>query len=163
MKAVKEKIKDYSCTTSSRHNPIGIPKWQMEEFDRGDADYLATRRYYITESIKDEKLQSITKSNVEAEKAKREFDVLVKEWKEATAHFSSERQQVGHLSFLRIAVLGEKALPLILDEFRREPTSGWLSVLEAFAGKDVASDATTYREAIECWINWGKDKGYLKP
>ncbi len=156
MRESEEKIKGFPCSSISHHkNPNDIPLWQLRQYENEDGLYLAAREYYLAED-------STTKQNTEAEKAKREFDVLVKEWKEATAHFSSERQQIGHLSFLKIAVLGKKALPLILDEFRREPIPGWLSILEAFAGNDVASNATTYKEAIECWINWGKANGYLK-
>ncbi len=162
MKEAQEKVKDYRCFTKSHYyNPKGIPQWQMDEFNRDDEPYIATRKRYIIESIEDEGIESASKNTAENEKSKSAFNVLVKEWKEAVAHFSSERQQVSHITFHRIVALGKEVLPFILSEFSQEPIPGWLLALEAIAGIDAASNATTYKEAIQCWINWGKENSYL--
>ena len=164
MKEAKEKIKKYSCFSPSHHyRPNDIPQWQMEQFENDDAEYVATRQHYIIESIKDEKRQSLTKSIVEVEKTKQEFATLAKTWKKATAHFSLVRQQITHISFLRIIALGEKVIPFILEELKREPMQGWFTALQAISNEDnIDLKASSYKEAIECWVNWGKDKGYLK-
>lgn len=161
MKAVKEKIEGYICETQSRHNPIGISRLLKEELERGDAYYLATRRYYITESIKNEELQAATKDSLEKEKIKQEFDSLIKEWISAVKYKSLESQQINHPAFLRIIAVSDKVLPFVFEEFSKRPFMAWLRALPAIVGQDVASEAKTFPEALKLWIEWGKENGYL--
>lgn len=93
---------------------------------------------------------------------KSEFDTLVKVWSSAIKFYSLERQQVSHPAFIRIVGMGEKVLPLIFEEFSKRPFIAWLTALEAIIGKNIASEAQSFRETVELWLKWGKDKGYLK-
>lgn len=93
---------------------------------------------------------------------KSEFDTLVKVWTSAIKYTSLESQQIKHPAFLRIVSMGEKILPLIFAEFSERPFMAWLSALEAIVGKNVASEAKSFREVVELWLKWGKEKRYLK-
>jgi hypothetical protein len=116
----------------------------------------------VTQSIKEAETQENKKREVEAEKTREKFTNLANEWKEATSHFSLSRQQIGHRSFLKIIAMGDKAVPFILEDLRHCPMEGWLTALEVITDENAASKATSYREAVKCWIDWGMDKGYLK-
>ena len=103
------------------------------------------------------------KAKVETESnIKSEFENLVKIWKKATAHYSFIRQKIVHPAYLRIIGLGESAIPFILEELTKRPSSSWFPALEAISGKDVAHEAKSIDEAIQGWLNWGKQEQYLK-
>lgn len=104
--------------------------------------------------------QKDTPQNCEAEKAKQEFNALVKTWFEETAHLSLVRQQIIHPSFLRIIGMGEDALPFVFREFEKIPMLAWLVALEAIVGEDMASDAKTHKDAVKIWLDWGKENAF---
>lgn len=95
------------------------------------------------------------------DKTKQEFETLVKTWKKATSHFSYTTQRIIHPAHLRIIGMGEKALPLILQEMNNYPSGNWFTALEAISGFDAAKDAHNIREAIHLWLEWGKQNQYL--
>lgn len=99
------------------------------------------------------------------EQVKAEFNNLVKAWTSAIKFYSLEKQQIGHPAFIRIVALparSEKVIPLIFEEFSKRPFVAWLTALEAIFGENVASEAQSFREAVEKWLEWGKKKSYLK-
>lgn len=91
-----------------------------------------------------------------------EFDNLVQMWKKATSHYSFLGQIITHPAYLRIIGMGEKALPLILDELRQRPNGNWFSALEAITGKDIGQEANSIDEAIQLWLEWGEQNKYLR-
>lgn len=93
---------------------------------------------------------------------KSEFENLVKVWKKATHHYSFIRQKIVHPAYLRIIGMGEKVLPFILEELKERPSPGWFPALEAISGNDAAQAAKSIDEAVESWLNWGKQQSYLK-
>ncbi|MDQ3062056.1 MAG: hypothetical protein M3R14_04225 [Acidobacteriota bacterium] len=153
--------KGFPCSLKGRHFPTDVSNWERRLFQRDDVASLATQLYFI-ESQQTEHLKPKSKQEFEAEETKQEFQTLVKVWTKATSRFSFVRQQIVHPSFLRIIGMGEKALPLILEEVKERPIPSWFTALEAISGKDVASDATNIGEAAQCWIRWGQNEGYLK-
>lgn len=104
------------------------------------------------------------KTNSEVDKSlKSEFETLVKVWTNAIKYLSTEKQQKDHPAFLRIVGMGEKVLPFIFEEFSKKLFMAWLSALEAIVGKNIASEAKNFRQAVRVWLDWGKANGYLKP
>ena len=91
-----------------------------------------------------------------------EFDGLIKIWVSAVKYKSLESQQINHPAFLRIIAIGEKVLPSVFAEFSKRPFMAWFKALPAIVGQDVASEAQTFPEAVELWIEWAKAHGYLK-
>jgi len=103
------------------------------------------------------------KAKTEAEThIKPEFENLVKVWKKATVHYSFVRQKIVHPAYLRIVGMGEKAIPFILQELKERPSASWFPALEAISGNDAAQAAKTVDEAVQSWLNWGKQQSYLK-
>lgn len=169
-------------TTETFEHKIGIPYFNFEGlgdyagYDKpdvyGDLSIQAKTTVSIGESVLLEAeidlsqlpsllFQKDTPQKREAEKTKQEFSALVNTWIKAIAHYSFVRQQIIHPSFLRIIGMGEKVLPLILGELKQRPIVGWFTALQSISGKDVALQANSISEAVQCWIEWGKEEGYL--
>jgi hypothetical protein len=122
-------------------------------------------RSYTLKKRKPEAPFVIKTTSVEEHKLyelKSEFDGLVTRWINAIKYLSTEKQQKDHPAFLRIVGMGERALPFIFEEFSKRPFVAWLSALEAIVGKDITAETMSFREAVSCWLEWGKAKGYLK-
>lgn len=88
------------------------------------------------------------------------FVKFVTQWKKETAHLSIVSRQASTMSFLHIVSLGEEAVPWIFEEFERSPSASWPIVLEAITFENPAINATSYREAVKQWLDWGKANGY---
>ena len=63
----------------------------------------------------------------------RRFHELVAQWKEDTRFMSFIHDMVGHPAYLQIIGMGKDALPLLLQELRREPDH-WFVALQAITG-----------------------------
>src|ERR1700722_1280286 len=61
------------------------------------------------------------------------FQELVRQWKEATLFLSSITDMAMHPAYQQIIGMGKEALPLILEELRREPDH-WFWALQAITG-----------------------------
>jgi hypothetical protein len=57
--------------------------------------------------------------------------------------------------------MGERALPLLLAELKREPDD-WFWALHAISGADPVPPASRGRlhEMAEAWVRWGAEKEY---
>jgi hypothetical protein len=93
---------------------------------------------------------------------KSEFENLVKAWKKTTVHYSFIRQKIVHPAYLRIIGMGEKAIPLILEELKERPSASWFPALEAISGNNAVQAAENIDEAVQSWLTWGKQKNYLR-
>jgi hypothetical protein len=92
-----------------------------------------------------------------------EFQNLANQWKRDTLAISSVSEIVMHPAYQRIMSMGKQALPLILQQLRRE-LDHWFYALEFIAGtdgKDVAKGADTLEDARSAWLEWGYRHGYL--
>ena len=89
------------------------------------------------------------------------FDALSKKWCRETRHTSSISKMITHPAYLRIIGMGRDVLPLLFNELRERPDH-WLVALNAIIGEDPASEESTFEQAVEAWLAWGRGKGYLK-
>ena len=92
--------------------------------------------------------------------AKARFRELVRQWKEATVYLSSVHDMVSHPAYLQIIGMGKEALPLLVDELRREPDH-WFVALQAITGTNpippsVQGDVEAMTQA---WLSWAEQHG----
>jgi hypothetical protein len=100
-------------------------------------------------------LQSVPTSTV---KASEYFRSLAKEWNRETGHLSLISQRVTHPAYRRIIRMGGTAVPLILEEMRRSPTSHWFHALVILADENPIPQNFngTVAEAVALWVAWGR-------
>ncbi len=88
------------------------------------------------------------------------FRQLAEQWRIETKHFSSLSKMAMHPAYQKIIGLGKPAVPLILAELQKR-ADHWLWALHSITGEDPAPPTATFREAVQAWVEWGKEKGYL--
>jgi len=90
------------------------------------------------------------------------FARLASDWKQKSRHLSNTVQMAMLKPYQQIIGMGEQALPLILEELRRE-RDHWFWALEAISGENPveAGNAGQVKASAEAWIQWGIRKGYL--
>jgi hypothetical protein len=90
------------------------------------------------------------------------FAQLVALWKDRSRHMSNTAQMAMLKPYQQIIGLGERAVPLILQELQREPDH-WFWALEAITQVNpVPSEAAgRVQQMADAWIAWGKQHGYL--
>jgi type I restriction enzyme M protein len=89
-----------------------------------------------------------------------EFKAHVEKWRKDTRHTSSLSKMTGHPSYRRIMGMGRDVLPLLFKELN-ERHDHWLIALNAITGEDHAPTGTGFEEAIEAWLAWAREHGYL--
>ena len=90
-----------------------------------------------------------------------QFRQLAEQWRSETKHLSSLSKMALHPAYQKIIGLGKPAVPLILAELQK-CADHWLWALHSITGEDPAPPAATFREAVQAWIEWGKQRGHLK-
>jgi len=92
------------------------------------------------------------------------FRRLSAEWKEQSRYLSSTAQMAMLKPYQRIVGMGLSAVPLILEELRREPDQ-WFWALESITDENpvLPEAAGKVREMARAWIDWGKRHGLLDP
>jgi len=90
------------------------------------------------------------------------FRTLVAQWKEGRGPESLTFRMAMHPAYQQIIGMGPSAVPLILDELRKEPDH-WFWALRAITGASPVKKE--HRGKIEHmaadWIEWGRQNGYL--
>jgi type I restriction enzyme M protein len=89
-----------------------------------------------------------------------EFRALVEQWRKDTKHTSSVTKMITHPAYRRVMGMGPDALPLLFKELE-DRKDHWLVALSAITGQDPVPEGQNFAEAVETWIAWGKEKGYL--
>lgn len=94
----------------------------------------------------------------------RRFDRLMGEWKEGTRYLSNTAQMAMLRPYQKIIGMGPPALPLILQELRREPDQ-WFWALESITDQNPVptENAGDVRLMAEAWIRWGVQEGLIAP
>jgi hypothetical protein len=89
------------------------------------------------------------------------FDTLAQRWKQETAHHSNVAKKAMHPAYQEIVGMGERVVPLLLAELRREPDD-WFWALHAITGANPVPPASVgnVRAMAEAWVKWGLQKGY---
>jgi hypothetical protein len=88
------------------------------------------------------------------------FETIVEKWHKDTRHTSSLTKMITHPSYRRIIEIGPKVLPLLFKELNERPNH-WLVALNAITREDPAPTGSTFGEAVQAWLAWGRDRGYL--
>jgi hypothetical protein len=90
----------------------------------------------------------------------RRFHRLVDEWKDGTRFLSSIHDMVSHPAYLQIIGMGQEALPLLINELRREPDH-WFVALQAITGTNpIPFSACGNVDAMaRAWLNWAEKRG----
>lgn len=88
------------------------------------------------------------------------FDNLYKRWHEETVFHSSVRVIMEHQCFQEIVGMGERAIPLILDKLQQKP-GHIFTALRLITKQEVVPPGSNINGAIEAWIEWGKQEGYV--
>jgi len=89
------------------------------------------------------------------------FRHLASEWRRDTKHLSTIDEMVLHPNYLKIISMGKQAVPLLLEELRLRPDH-WLLALNIITDEDPAQPDDSFLEAVHAWIQWGRERGYLK-
>jgi hypothetical protein len=110
------------------------------------------------EKLSDEMLPNLQ----QAESLYRDFHRLVAEWKAKRNPTIVSSRMVAHPAYRSIVRMGSPAIPLILEELRREPDE-WFYALSKITGENPITDACRGRfpQMRDAWIRWGKDNGYI--
>jgi hypothetical protein len=97
-----------------------------------------------------------------AENVRDRFQRLAAKWKEQSRFLSNTLQIAMLDSYQSIIGLGEPAVPLILEELRREPAQ-WFWALKAITEQDpVPAEARgQVRLMAQAWIDWGRQRGLI--
>jgi hypothetical protein len=92
------------------------------------------------------------------------FQRLAAEWREQSRYLSNTAQMALLKPYQRIIGMGLPAVPLILEELRREPDQ-WFWALEAIteANPVPPEAAGNVRLMAQAWLDWGKQQGLLLP
>jgi len=90
-----------------------------------------------------------------------QFKTLVDKWNKDTLHSSSVKKMIVHPAYARIIEIGRSVLPLIFRELNERPNH-WLVALNSITHEDPAPPGSTFPEAVDAWLAWGRDRGYLK-
>lgn len=103
----------------------------------------------MTPTITDERLQE-------------RFSQLARQWKDESRIMSNTAQMSMLRSYQRIIGLGPRAVPLILDELKRE-RDHWFWALEAITGENPVPRESVGKveEMAQAWIEWGVNHGIL--
>ena len=102
-----------------------------------------------------------TKSFALKESAPVKFKRLVKQWKSETGHLSVIQKRYKHEAYKAILAMKKQAIPLILEELKRDPDR-WFDALEHLTAEDPAANADTFYEAVDKWIAWGVAHEYIE-
>lgn len=88
------------------------------------------------------------------------FRMLADRWRKETRHSSSVNRMAMHPAYQQIVGMGRDALPLILREL--EITRGhWLWALYAISGEDAAPEGSTFEQAVDAWLEWGRRHNHI--
>ncbi len=89
------------------------------------------------------------------------FQELVDRWREETLFFSFDLQKAMHPDYQKIIGMGRPAIPLILNELKQRP-GHWFWALNAITQEDPARGAESFQEAVDAWLTWGRERGYIE-
>jgi hypothetical protein len=90
------------------------------------------------------------------------FKEWAAEWKSQSRHLSNSAQMAMLRPYQRIIGMGWPAVPLILEELRREPDQ-WFWALESITNQNpVPSEAAGHvRQMAQAWVMWGQVQGLI--
>jgi hypothetical protein len=92
------------------------------------------------------------------------FKQLAAQWKEQSRFLSNTAQMAMLRPYQKIIGMGMTAVPLILEELRREPDQ-WFWALEAITDENPVPPeaAGKVRMMAQAWVAWGAKHGLIAP
>jgi hypothetical protein len=99
-----------------------------------------------------------------SERDSKKFRQLVDEWRRETFFSSSLTNNLSHPAYLTIMAMGQKGLPLILQELEKHGGQ-WTTALRYIVDRDEypdkPEDVGKPRELKEAWLAWGRQNNFL--
>lgn len=90
-----------------------------------------------------------------------EFARLAEEWREQSKYLSSSTAMAELPSYRAIIAMGEAAIPLILEDLRREPDHWFMALVRITGVSPVPPEARGQIDRMaEAWLEWGREHGY---
>jgi hypothetical protein len=100
-------------------------------------------------------------ANIELERVFRE---LADRWTDETEHISNINKAIAHPAYQQIIGMGKVLpsfiVPLLLQELA-QTQDHWLMALHEITKEDPAPEDSRFEEAVQAWLSWGKQRGYL--
>lgn len=123
----------------------------------GRSDAESTPRYRHVGS----RIVRVRTPGPEDERVRARFEELSRLWRIETGLFSQLDLRLGHRAYRSVVLLGEQAIPFILDDLARTG-DWWFAALEEITGENpVASVAPGDMRAVACaWLDWGYANGW---
>jgi hypothetical protein len=90
------------------------------------------------------------------------FKQLASVWERETLLVSSPTEAATRDSYQKIIGLGLQCVPLLLERLR-ESRRNYFWALDAITHQNPAEHAESVGEAIDAWMEWGRDNGYIDP
>ena len=92
------------------------------------------------------------------------FERLANEWKQKSRFLSNTAQMALLRPYQAIIGMGMPVVPLILERLQAEPDQ-WFWALEAITEENPVPPeaAGNVRRMAQAWIDWGKQRGLIKP
>jgi hypothetical protein len=90
------------------------------------------------------------------------FRHLAELWKRETVYLSNVVKKAMHPAYQGIIGLGEPAVPLILEDLKRD-AADWFWALNAITGENPVqeSSAGNVDAMAEAWLRWGRERGLI--
>jgi hypothetical protein len=89
------------------------------------------------------------------------FNERADSWARLTGFHSSPVIRFMHSDYQLIMARGKEVIPHILNRMKTKPDD-WFWALKFLAGgHDAAENAAGFNGAIEAWLKWGIDEGYI--
>lgn len=89
-----------------------------------------------------------------------EFNERADRWARETGIHSSPVIRFMHKDYQSIMAKGKSVIPLILNRMKTQPDD-WFWALQHIANFDAASESLDFDGAVNAWIKWGVDNGYI--
>lgn len=90
------------------------------------------------------------------------FRALTDLWRQETGALASPIRKAAHPAYQQIIEMGERAIPLILEDMQDHP-GHWSMALQAITGENPVPKVAAghVNEVADAWTEWGREKGYL--
>jgi len=95
---------------------------------------------------------------------RKHFQRAAAEWRNDTRHLSRVSKMIEHPAYRDIIAMGERAIPLLLEEVQKDPPDLWFWALSEITGEDPIdpSHHGDIKAMASDWIEWGKAGGYIR-
>ncbi|BDA71005.1 hypothetical protein CAL7716_051710 [Calothrix sp. PCC 7716] len=106
-------------------------------------------------------LKADVESEVPSEISNR-FYILANQWEVEVEGISSTATMSEHPAYQEIISMGNKIVPLLLQELKKNPLY-WLLALNKITGVNPIKPEQRgkVKQMAEAWLEWGKNQGYL--